>query len=271
MRVYRIKEDLPSELQHALEQTKSDNRTALIVTSLESKLPFEALESLIGQNEKLYLREYELSWRRSIEDRVNISDYYQNVLRQQLVNGQKIILFVDEMPSLERNAEWRELYDPDITHLINSHINPLPLHLWRPQDFRGCPDIAARLGVIDNELPASISDEEKHLVLEERAAALGWEGFQFLLWSKVKLSEDAAHAAGKRAASKIHVDGDAKVHALENAINEELLKGLKKRFEKSLPFQSINLIFVESAAAASYLASINAGGNAEADVSATHE
>lgn len=208
------------------------------------------MESVLGESEKLYLRDYELAWRRSFEDRENITDYYLNVVRQQLSTGSKIVLLVDEMPQPERNAEWREMYDPDITHLINSHVNPLPLHLWRPQDFKASPEIAAKIGVISSEgLTASISDEERQAVLEERAAGLGWEGFQFMLWSKAKLSEDAASAAGKRAASKIHVDGDAKAHVLENAYNDELLKGLKKRFEKSLPLQCLNLIFIESAAA----------------------
>ena len=36
------------------------------------------------------------------------------------MNGQKLVLLVDEMPTPERVNEWREMYDPDIDHLIGS-------------------------------------------------------------------------------------------------------------------------------------------------------
>ena len=49
---------------------------------------------------------------------------------------------------------------------------------------------------------------------------LHFKTFQFILWSKFKLSEDLK--------------------------DEELIKKFYDRFEKSLPLQSINLIFVES-------------------------
>jgi len=55
-------------------------------------------------------------------------------------------------------------------------------------------------------------------------------------------------AAGQKAAAKISVEGDAKTAAEEAAVNEELLKGLKKRFERSLPLKNINLVFIESSA-----------------------
>ena len=49
---------------------------------------------------------------------------------------------------------------------------------------------------------------------------LHFKTFQFILWSKFKLSEDLK--------------------------DEDLIKKFYDRFEKSLPLQSINLIFVES-------------------------
>lgn len=49
---------------------------------------------------------------------------------------------------------------------------------------------------------------------------LHFKTFQFILWSKFKLSEDLP--------------------------DDDLIKKFYDRFEKSLPLQSINLIFVES-------------------------
>ena len=41
-----------------------------------------------------------------------------------------------------------------------------------------------------------------------------------------------------------------KTAAWEAAATEELLRGFKKRFEKSLPLKNINLVFIESKAVA---------------------
>ena len=39
----------------------------------------------------------------------------------------KLLLAVDEMPTPERQKEWREMFDPDLGHLINPHSgHPLP-------------------------------------------------------------------------------------------------------------------------------------------------
>ena len=69
VRVYRVTKDLGSELQNALEQTRADNRTAIIISSLESKFEFIHLRDLVQAQKILYLREYELRWRRNMESR----------------------------------------------------------------------------------------------------------------------------------------------------------------------------------------------------------
>ena len=43
---------------------------------------------------------------------------------------------LDEMPTPESVKLWREMYDPDMSHLINSHVMPLPNEIWRPHDLR---------------------------------------------------------------------------------------------------------------------------------------
>lgn len=47
MRVYRVTKDLGSELQQALEQTRADNRTAIVISSLESKFEFAHIRDLV--------------------------------------------------------------------------------------------------------------------------------------------------------------------------------------------------------------------------------
>lgn len=67
-------------------------------------------------------------------------------------------------------------------------------------------------GVIDR-----IDDENTKI---SAFSNLNFKTFQFILWSKFKLSEDLK--------------------------DEELLKKFYTRFEKSLPLSSINMIFIES-------------------------
>jgi hypothetical protein len=58
------------------------------------------------------------------------------------------VLAVDEMPTAESQREWREMFDPDLGHLINSlGGHPLPGQILRPQDLRN-PDLLVRLGLI---------------------------------------------------------------------------------------------------------------------------
>ena len=65
-------------------------------------------------------------------------------------------------------------------------------------------------GVIDSTM-----DENSKIAA---FANLQFQNFNFLVWSKEKISNDSS--------------------------DEELLQRFKKRFEKSLPLQSINLIYV---------------------------
>ena len=65
------------------------------------------------------------------------------------------------MPTPERVHEWREMYDPDIEHLIGTscygsqYPPPLPLQLWRPAELAD-KDTLVKLGVID------VSDLDEH-------------------------------------------------------------------------------------------------------------
>jgi hypothetical protein len=60
----------------------------------------------------------------------------QNSLAETLINGGKLMLAVDEMPTPESVKLWREMYDPDLSHLVNSHVMPLPNEIWRPNDLK---------------------------------------------------------------------------------------------------------------------------------------
>jgi hypothetical protein len=64
-----VTKDLGSELQQALEQTRADNRTAIVISSLESKFEYAHIRDLVQAQKTIYLREYELRWRRSMESR----------------------------------------------------------------------------------------------------------------------------------------------------------------------------------------------------------
>ena len=91
-----------------------------------------------------------------------------------LHNGQKLVLLVDEMPSPDRVHEWREMYDPEIEHLIgtssygNQYPPPFPLQLWRPLELAD-KDTLVKLGVIDTSDLAE-ADEGREEEIENRYA-----------------------------------------------------------------------------------------------------
>lgn len=153
---------------------------------------------------------------------------------------------LDEMPTPETVKLWREMYDPDLSHLINSHVLPLPNEIWRPQDLR-VQDLMLKVGVLHADY-----DEA---TLSERYQQIQFDSFDFLLWSKYKLKEKDLHAAGTKAANATHGDAEAKAKAEATAIDEALLAAFKKRFERSLPLSHLNVIFVENSAAHAFLAS----------------
>lgn len=95
--------------------------------------------------------------------------------------------------------------------------------------------------------------DEDEATLSERFAQIQFDQFDFLLWSKTKVKERDILKAGQKAAA--HAQGDAKAKAEAHAIEEELLKAFKKRFEKTLPLQNVNLIFVQSSATEVFFAS----------------
>jgi hypothetical protein len=90
-----------------------------------------------------------------------------------------------------------------------------------------------------------------------------------MLWSKSKFSEGQAHAAGKKGAAGI-TEAEAKAQAEQRAVDAELVRLLKKRFEKSLPLHSINLIFIERAAARAFMAASAMDGTMDGDMNASH-
>ena len=117
------------------------------------------------------------------------------------------------------------MYDPDISHLINAHSDPLPLHL----------------------LNHSLLADHLESLIGEYTPEIFEEGFQFVMWSKTKhISETHLHAQ----VSKLVKNGTEEAAAFE----AELLQAFKKRFEHSLPMHSLNLVFIESPALQSFLA-----------------
>lgn len=76
------------------------------------------------------------------------------------------------------------------------------------------------------------------------------------------------HSNGKKASAHI-VDAEARSQAERKAVDEELIRILKKRFEKSLPLNSINLVFIESEAARAYMASVG-GIDGSMEMDGTH-
>ena len=61
---------MPSEVQAALQKTREENRTALVISSVESKFEMVYLRELVQAQKVVYLRDYELQWRGSSEGRV---------------------------------------------------------------------------------------------------------------------------------------------------------------------------------------------------------
>lgn len=59
----------------------------------------------------------------------------------------KMFLLFDSIPDNEKL--WKEMYDPDIDHLVNSSV--LPPEIWRQQDLKSI-DVMLRSGVIDSDI-----------------------------------------------------------------------------------------------------------------------
>lgn len=146
------------------------------------------------------------------------------------------------MPSDDR--QWREMFDPDVHNLINSHSGPLPTQLWRPHDLQN-PEVLSKYNIIEHfDLPNVTEDQQA--IWAEKMASLCFDTFHFLLWSKVKFSETAILAVGAKASKATTGDAEAKATAERVAIDDELVRAFKKRFDKSLPLNSLNLIFIQS-------------------------
>ena len=78
------------------------------------------------------------------------------------------------MPTPDRVHEWREMYDPDIEHLIGTssygsqYPPPFPLQLWRPLELAD-KDTLVKLGVIDTS-DLGPDDEGRDQEIENRYA-----------------------------------------------------------------------------------------------------
>jgi hypothetical protein len=141
----------------------------------------------------------------------------QNALAETLSFGGKLMLAIDEMPSPDRVKEWREMYDPDVHHLINAHVMPLPSELWHPHDLR-MQELMIKIG--------ALHPDEDEATLGERFSQIQFEKFEFVLWSKFKVREREMGKAGKQRQG----EGEE-----EKAIEEGLREAFKKRFERSMP------------------------------------
>lgn len=256
VRVYRISGgDLQGELAEALSKSKQANRTPMVISSLESKMNFNILlEALHSDNvNTVYSRDYELRWRRGGEKRFECMSEALESLNDSLVQGKKLVLSVDEMPTQERTKEWREMYDPDIEHLINQQNEPWPSQIWRFSDLKA-QDVLIKIGAIQtDDIPQD--EATRNEILAERYGQINFDGFNFLLWSKTKVSETQLLAAGQKASKKLTgADEDLKAKEAEKAIENELVAALKGRFEKSLPLNCLDLIYIQSAAVEGFLA-----------------
>jgi hypothetical protein len=98
------------------------------------------------------------------------------------------------MPTPQAGKLWREMYDPDFNHLINSHVMPLPTEILRPHDLR-VQDLMVRIGVLH--------PDEDEATLAERFSQIQFDNFDFLLWSKFKLKEKELHSAGTKASNAL--------------------------------------------------------------------
>jgi hypothetical protein len=71
------------------------------------------------------------------------------------------------MPSADRLREWRELYDPDMGHLINPHSgHPFPTQILKPQELNNS-ELLVRLGFIPtHDLPTDDPEVRDHAIQE---------------------------------------------------------------------------------------------------------
>ena len=118
-----------------------------------------------------------------------------------------IFLNFDELPG-DPN-QWYDLFDPDVDNIIGNDC--LPPQIWRFNEFAK-REVMENCGVIDR-----IDDENTKITAFSN---LNFKTFQFMLWSKFKLSEELTH--------------------------DELVQKFYERFEKSLPLNNINMIFVQN-------------------------
>ena len=128
MRVSRVK--TRQGLDRALSQCKVDNRTPLILSSVESKIDSStvkgSIRSVIDPQTcmyDIYLREWgikfrEMSREEFLDDRLNLNAMLAMCLRSLGL----IVLNFDELPG-DPN-QWYDLFDPDIDNIIGNDALP---------------------------------------------------------------------------------------------------------------------------------------------------
>ncbi len=104
---------------------------------------------------------------------------------------------------------YPKMYDPDIRDILGN--DAIPQEIWRHQDLL-IPQVLEECGII----PGQLDDEQQ----EEAIEGLKLDSFRFCVWSKTKLSQDQS--------------------------DDALVEAFKKRFGKSLPLHSLDMVFVES-------------------------
>ncbi|CDW71335.1 phosphatidylinositol-4-phosphate 5-kinase-like protein [Stylonychia lemnae] len=185
------------------------------VNKQEAKYDINAVKSMISQMTYIYesqdisLRSFELEIRQGGDAKISAYQTERAKVEFLLRTQGRLYLLFDEFYNQYDAKNWKELYDPDIDHLIcNNCITPA---IWQPQNFASF-DVMVQCRIID----PSLSDDEK----QEKFSQLNFNPFAFNVWSKERFSE-----------------------SLEES---ELLKMFKKRFDKNLPLKYINLIFLET-------------------------
>ena len=79
-------------------------------------MDFSHLELALGGSQELitlYLRDYELRYKKNPDTQYHAKAETQQILQESLLHGKKLVLSIDDMPA-ERVKEWREIYDPDL-------------------------------------------------------------------------------------------------------------------------------------------------------------
>eukprot|EP00347_Sterkiella_histriomuscorum_P002207 403369055 len=212
VRLYRVYDN--DSLLNALNETRQQNRTTLFISSVQGQVNYEQTRDRIAQltyiNEAycVSLREFELAYRTNKDEKQSIMQQTQAKLSMLLLTQGRLYLLFDQFEDMSQTRKgWKELYDPDIDHLINPQC--LPSEIWHPNELRNHELL--------NQLKM-VGPDDFYAEREEKLNSMNFNNFGFHVWSKERFNADLS--------------------------DEELMTQFKKRFEKNLPLKHINLIFI---------------------------